>query len=502
MNRILLATINARYIHASLGMRYLFANMGPLQDQTKLMEFTVKQRPIEIAEQLLVEKPTIIGLGVYIWNAQESRELVTLIKRLRPEITIILGGPEVSYEYEHQHIVELADYVITGQGDLAFTVLCERILNGEYPTEKIINPEPLKLEQLQLPYRYFSDDDLQQRTVYVEASRGCPFKCEFCLSALDKTAVPFNLDRFLGEMDMLYRRGLRSFKFVDRSFNLKPEQCQRILTFFLDRLDDDLFLHFELIPDHLPDTLKEAIQGFPPGTLQFEIGVQTFNPEVQALISRKQNNRKTDENLRWLREESRAHLHADLIVGLPGDDLQSFGAGFDRLVALRPHEIQVGILKRLRGAPIARHTQAYDLRFQSTPPYNILQTSRIDFYDMQRLSRFARYWDLIANAGRFPNTLPLLLADKPFNRFLQLSDWLFARTGQTHRIQLPRLFNLIHQGMCQLPENNAALIEAALKSDYAHSGLKGTPAFSTTKAKKKITASAGHRQRRHQDTSH
>jgi len=475
MARILLTTLNARYIHASLGLRYLAANMGMLEEETVLREFTVKQRPIDIAEQILAEKPTIIGLGVYIWNARESEELVALLKQLAPEITVILGGPEVSYEQDEQRIVALADYVIPGQADRAFAQVCKRLLSADRPAEKIIRAEAIKLETLQLPYRHYSDEDIRHRVVYVEASRGCPFKCEFCLSALDRTATPFDLDHFLAEMDALYRRGLRQFKFVDRTFNLKVEQSIRIMEFFLERMDEELFLHFELIPDRLPEALKATIQRFPPGSLQFEIGVQSFNPEVQALISRKQDNTQTEANLRWLRQESHAHLHADLIIGLPGEDMTSFGAGFDRLVALNPHEIQVGILKRLRGAPIARHSEAFTMRYQPAPPYNVLATDCIDFATMQRLSRFARYWDLIANAGRFRATLPLVLGEMPFERFLMLSDWLYDVAGQTHRIQLPRLFTLLHQALTGPLQVDAAVAEQALVDDYARSGQKGRP---------------------------
>jgi len=475
MARILLTTLNARYIHASLGLRYLAANMGTLEGETVLREFTIKQRPIDIAEQILAEKPAIIGLGVYIWNARESEELVALLKQLAPEVTIILGGPEVSYEQDEQHIVALADYVIPGQADLAFPALCERLLAEDRPAEKLIQAAPFQLKALQLPYRHYADEDIRNRVVYVEASRGCPFKCEFCLSALDRTATPFDLDAFLDEMALLHCRGLRQFKFVDRTFNLKVAQSIRIMEFFLDRMDDDLFLHFELIPDRLPEELKATIQRFPPGSLQFEIGVQSFNPEVQALISRKQDNEKTEANLRWLRQESNAHLHADLIIGLPGEDMASFGAGFDRLVALNPHEIQVGILKRLRGAPIARHSEAFAMRYQPVPPYNVLATDRIDFATMQRLTRFARYWDLIANAGRFRATLPLVLGEAPFARFLQLSDWLYSEAGQTHRIQLPRLFTLLHQALTEPLQCPPDAVETALVADYARSGQKGYP---------------------------
>lgn len=508
MHDILLTTLNARYSHASLGLRYLLANMGALEDRTTLIEFTIKQRPIDIAEELLALNPRIIGLGVYIWNARECEELVAIIKQVRPEVVVVLGGPEVSYEQDGQHIVALADYVISGQGELALPLLCKRLLTGERPTVKIIQPEPYKLEALQLPYRYYTDHDLKHRVVYIEASRGCPFKCEFCLSALDKTATPFDLDTFLAAMETLYQRGLRQFKFVDRTFNLKVEQSIRIMEFFLQRMTDDLFLHFELIPDRLPEPLKAVIQRFPAGSLQFEIGVQSFNPEVQALISRKQDNAKTETNLRWLRTESHAHLHADLIIGLPGEDIPSFATGFDRLWALGPHEIQVGILKRLRGAPIARHSASFSMRYQPSPPYNVLSTDLIDFTQMQRMTRFARYWDIIANAGRFPLALPLILGDSPFARFLTLSDWLYAQTGQTHRIQLPRLFTLLHQALSGPLKVDSEQVDSALLADYAISGQKGAPPFGGKRSDTDKSTTGDNRpdiprrQARHRSASH
>jgi hypothetical protein len=258
---------------------------------------------------------------------------------------------------------------------------------------------------------------------------------------------------------------------------LKVDSGLRILEFFLKRLDGELFLHFELIPDHLPPRLKEAIKRFPPGSLQFEVGVQSLDTEVQQRISRKQDSGKSAANLRWLREQSHAHIHADLIIGLPGEGVAGFARGFDRLWAMGPHEIQVGILKRLRGAPISRHTQEYDLRFSPLPPYDILATDCIDFATMRRLARFARYWDLVANSGRFRATLPLLLDDSPFDNFMRLSDWLFAEVGQTDRIQLQRLFKLLHEGMLSVLTLEPESLNQALLADYERSPLKGSPGF-------------------------
>ena len=477
MSAIVLTTLNARYIHASLGLRYLAANMGELEQDTQIMEFILQNRPEEIVEALLAAQPRIIGFGVYIWNVTEITRVVALLKCVAPQITVVLGGPEVSYECNEQEIVRLADYVITGWGDISFALLCRELLQQRPQAQKIIAGIQPKLAEIKLPYALYSDHDIAHRTLYVEASRGCPFKCEFCLSSLDKTAWAFDLDRILNEMDKLYQRGARLFKFVDRTFNLNIKDSVRILEFFLERLDDKLFVHFEVIPDHLPEQLKALIVRFPAGSLQFEVGIQTLNPEVQALISRKQDTAKTEENLRWLRNESHAHVHVDLIIGLPGEDVASIADGFDRLVALKQQEIQVGVLKRLRGTPIIRHAEAYAMCYTPYPPYTILATDRIDFATMQRLVRFARYWDLVGNSGRFPQALELLLDESPFARFLIFSDWLYATTQKTHQIALPQLFDLIFTGLTTALTVPIETARTALEQDFMHSGCKELPPF-------------------------
>ena len=401
---IILTTLNARYMHTAFGLRYLYANLGDLQSSACIEEFTIQQRPIDIAEKLLKMRPGIIGIGVYIWNVSEVTRTVELLKQISPETIIILGGPEVSHLPDKPAVVDLADYIIMGAAEKSFRELCQLILSGNKPVDREVQSDELPLDQLQLPYQFYTDEDIKNRLIYVEASRGCPFKCEFCLSSLDKTSKPFELGLFLDEMDVLYQRGARNFKFIDRTFNLKVSSSIAILEFFLERMVDDLYLHFEVVPDNLPDKLKAVIARFPEHALQFEIGVQTFDENIQCLISRKQNNKKTCGNLLWLREHTNAYIHADLIFGLPSDTLNNFAKSFDRLVSLKPHEIQLGILKRLRGVPLNRHNEEYQLRYNPESPYNILCTRDIDFDTMQRVNRFARYWDMIANSGRFKNT--------------------------------------------------------------------------------------------------
>ena len=472
---ILLTTLNARYAHASLGLRYLLANMGDLQEQTQIHEFVIGARSTDVVEKILAyrqpDQKLIVGFGVYIWNVVEITQVVAILKRVAPDVVIVLGGPEVSHETSEQDIIRLADYVITGWGDVSFPALCQQIINGPQPLMKVHAGLQPPMKDIKLPYDLYTDQDIRHRTLYVEASRGCPFKCEFCLSALDKTAWPFEIDAFLQEMESLYQRGARLFKFVDRTFNLNIKTSLKIMQFFLDKLEaaphDPVFAHFEVVPDHLPDALKEGIQKFPAGTLQFEIGIQSFNPEVQSLISRKQNNDKAAENIRWLCEHSHAHLHVDLIAGLPGETMESFAAGFDKLVALGPHEIQFGILKRLRGTPIIRHTDAYQLAFDPMPPYTILANKDVPFAAMQRLVRFARYWDMVANSGRFANTLPVILGESPFTNFMALSDWVYANTDATHRIALDRLAGLVSNWLQHERGISKETVENLVSSDYA-----------------------------------
>ncbi|MEI6085662.1 MAG: DUF4080 domain-containing protein [Verrucomicrobiota bacterium] len=463
---IILTTLNAKYPHCAFGLRYLLANLGELRPRARLLEFDINQRVVDIAEQILAHNPKIVGLGVYIWNVTQSTQLVADLKRLRPELIIVIGGPEVSFESDQQQICRDADYVIAGEADLAFAQLCRQL-----PSQKFIAAPLPDFTHLALPYDLYDERDLAHRVIYVEASRGCPYECEFCLSSLDVPVRNAPLEPFLAAMQSLLDRGCRQFKFVDRTFNLNLKTSAAILQFFRDRYQPGLFVHFEMIPDRLPDQLRGIIQTFPPGALQFEVGIQTFNEQVAKLISRRQDNAKAEENLRWLRAETGVHVHADLIVGLPGEDLASFAAGFDRLVALRPQEIQVGLLKRLRGTPIIRHDKEWGMVYSAHPPYEILQTKLIDFATLQRLRRFARYWDLIANSGNFQDAIPALAS---FGEFMKFSDWLYAETKQTHAIARSRLAELLGTYLgreialpAKLPNRQAAHLTGSKTSSVA-----------------------------------
>ena len=265
MPDIVLTTLNARYIHAAFGLRYLMANLGPLRERAALVEFDINQKTTDMLESILAQEPRIVGVGVYIWNAEPALRLVSDLKRLRPDVTVIVGGPEVSHEVERQEICRLADYVVTGEADLAFAELCQKLLGGTRPLTHVIAAPLPQLEQLTLPYEVYGAQDVAHRMIYVEASRGCPFRCEFCLSSLDVPVRNVPVETFLVEMQKLLDRGVRHFKFVDRTFNLNLNIGRRILEFFGERYQPGLFLHFEMIPDRLPEALREPIRQFPPG---------------------------------------------------------------------------------------------------------------------------------------------------------------------------------------------------------------------------------------------
>jgi len=494
---IILVAFNARYAHTSFGTRYLLANMGDLREQTQLLEFDLQIQPRTAVEKILAHAPRIVSIGCYIWNIDLVTQVAALLKAIRPDIKLILGGPEISYETEEQEIFQYADHVTCGEGDVQFPKLCQQIFHhgdteaqrkeSESPCsvppclrgEKIIHAEPMDVAEIELPYDCYSDDDIAHRAIYVEASRGCPFRCEYCMSSLDPAVRYFPEEKLFPAFEKLLDRGARSFKFVDRTFNLDIDRALRMLAFFRERYTPGLMLHFEVIPERLPEKLIAAVAACPPGMLQFEVGIQTFNEEVAHRIQRPLNIDKIEANMRRLREETGVHIHSDLIAGLPGEDLVSFEAGFNRLLALNPQEIQLGILKRLRGAPIDRHSKEWDMVYSPHAPYEILQTRQISFAEMQRVSRFARFWNLTVNNGQFIHTAPLIWqnAISPFAAFMQWSDWLYAKTNSTGNLHMLRLAKLLLEFLTQEEGMNEETVAKSLWFDYQRGNRPDVPGF-------------------------
>ncbi|MDR0584849.1 MAG: radical SAM protein [Treponema sp.] len=514
---IVLAAINAKWIHPSLALRLLKANLGPLEERCEIIEFALRQPLSEKVAPILAARPRILGISVSIWNHSATVELLKELEKVwqtraegrgcgavprRP--IVVLGGPEVSHLPSGAEIFRYANYVIHGEAEPAFRSLCGNIFAETEPPAADLPEKPLHLytkpvdpAEIKSAYYLFSDEDLRKKLTYVEASRGCPFNCEFCLSAVKplseaagfEAVREFPLEQFLDGMDDLIRRGARTFKFLDRTFNVNISRAKRIMEFFLDKIEKievsqkgnssgvyipPFTVHFEMVPSLFPPELRKTIARFPPGTLRVEIGIQTLNPEVSARIKRPSDPERDLETLRFLREKTGAIIHADLIAGLPGEDLTSFGRGFDRLwAALSPEaagpphsrsEIQLGILKLLPGAPIARHSESFGMRYSPSPPYEALETAALPARDMDRIKNFARFWELIVNRGLIKEESLLLKTpakkQRPacsggdgevstFKNFMSLSDALLAHFGRNWGIDKTELRKavLLHGGI-------------------------------------------------------
>jgi radical SAM superfamily enzyme YgiQ (UPF0313 family) len=489
MPDIVLAAINAKWIHPSLALRLIKANLGDLEGSCAILEFALRQPLHEKTGPLLAARPRILGLSVSIWNHRATLELLKdLHEKWRgkgegaEKPVVVLGGPEVSYLPYDAEIFRYAGYVVRGEGEGIFRDLCIQILYTRDPpdpldlgfsrvksgdgSEFFVNHTFFKVNvsDIRSPYRLYSDEDLRRKLVYVEASRGCPFGCEFCLSAAGDNSFrqvrEFPLEPFLAEMENLIRQGGRTFKFLDRTFNLNIQRALSIMEFFLEQIEVEpsLCTHFEMIPDNFPRELRDCLRRFPAGSLRLELGIQTFNPETAALIHRAGDSGSELEILGFLGRETKAIVHADLIAALPGESLVSFGEGFDRLWAAGPAEIQLGILKLLPGAPIARHTAAQGMRYSAWPPYEALETAALPAADLDRLKNFARFWELIVNRRPFPELSARLLPPgaMAFKPFMDLSDWLLERFGRNWGIDREKLKEGVEKYLGEKIEREAA----------------------------------------------
>ena len=488
--KITLTTLNSRYTHSAIGLRYLYANMKELQPNTIIQEFSINDAIQTIAEKLMDNTPDIIGIGVYIWNALEVHELLHVIKKIAPEVIVVLGGPEVTHEPFRVDFSK-ADYIIKGEGDLAFYKLCRDILDNK-AHQRIIPMGMPDLKEIALPYKYYSDHDIKNRYLYVEVSRGCPFACEFCLSSMDEKVRAFDLDTVLEEFETLWQRGARNFKFVDRTFNLNMKTANRILDFFLAK-EPPYFAHFEVIPDHFPASLRQKIQSFPHGALQLEIGIQTLNLEIANNISRQLKLDKIQENIAFLENETTAHIHLDLIVGLPGESLESFGKNLDALMQLSSCEIQIGILKKLSGTYINRHDEIHGMVYSDIPPYDILKNNELSFKDIQIMKRFARFWDITYNSGNFKHTMPLLWeGEKVFEPFYAFALWVYEKTNSTYKISLERMGALVFEYLVTCKQKEEQEVAQMMLQDLLKVKGRAVPPYLKPYAKElKITSKMG-----------
>ena len=467
MNRILLVAVNAGYVHSSFSLRCLLANMGELADETELVETDVETSPVQLCERLLASRPAIIGFSVYIWNYTYVLSVLRLLRILSPETRLVVGGPQVvPDDPATAGLFTLADCAVVGEADsnVAQTFLSA---HSSFAQTGMSAPHS-SLAHLQLPYPLYSDEDIAHRVIYAETSRGCPFQCAYCTSAGQGPIRFFPRDPLFAHLETLIRRGARKFKFLDRSFNHNGENGLAVLDFLLRQtqahLGETFQFHFEFTPCPLSEEWKRRLCLFRPGELHLEVGIQTLDADVARRIGRPFSASDSsyavlEETLRFLIHEAKADVHADLILGLPGETLDGIADGFNRLVALRPAELQVGILKNLPGTHLGRRFAEYDLRFSPEPPYEILSTSTLPFETLCHLARFARCWELLYNRGRFPASMALLLDDvstTPFEKIMSLADTLHATHGRLHALS-PRQLAVALSALFPTKEMAAAL---------------------------------------------
>lgn len=471
---LVVVAYNARYTHASLGVRWLVANLGDNPPRCAWHEFDLRVPVEEAAIRIVVHDPKLLALGVYIWNAQKVLRLIECLKAMRPDVRIILGGPEVAVAALEHPVCRLADLILTGEAEAIFGDWCRRLLAGETPPSKIIHAPLPDLAELTLPYSLYDATDLQTRHIYVETTRGCPFQCDFCVSGCEAGVREFPLDTVLTEVMALAERGVRTLRFVDRTFNARPERAARILNTLRPWADQGLRLHLEFTPQsRYRSDLAEALCAWPPGSLHIELGIQSLNETVSRRV-RRPGIGQTEAALNFLLRCVRADVHADLIVGLPGEDWDSVAASFDGVYRCGSQELQVGILKNLPGTQLERHVKSFEMVFDPAPPYALLSSATLTPDQVQRLKHFAAFWDRLANHNGFPHTLPFILRGhtSPFHAFMHLSDWLYAGFKRTHHLSLDELIAALYAYLTlelKWPDDE---IRQALTSDFLAEGRR------------------------------
>ena len=468
MPKITLAAINAKWIHPSLALRLLKANLKELEPECEILEFALRQPLNEKLEPIINSKPLIFGLSVSVWNHMASLELLKKLHEkwaMYDRPIIVLGGPEVSFLDEKAEIFRYANYVIRGEGEDKFRELCRSLLQKGQALEKgstavFINNEHEKISLINTSYayHYYSDEDLKKKHVYFESSRDCPFHCAYCQAYSSAGVREFPIDTICSEIEKLAERGAKKIKFLDRSFNLNNDRAIYILEFLLSLLkkydQNSMCFHFELLPFGLSDKLKETLSRFPENSLRLEVGIQTFNLNTAKIINRPLSAsfdmKEEAENLKFLRFNTNAILHVDLIAGLPGEDMLSFGNGFDKLWHIlnysdlstdNKYEIQLGILKGLPGTAILNLNESMCMHYSDKAPYEVLETGAMSCREIESLKNFARFWELIVNRNTFPDFVyGFLPAEKNiFDKFMKLSGDLFIHFGRNWGIDRKEL---------------------------------------------------------------
>lgn len=490
--RILLAAINAKYIHSNPAIYSLRACVKEEhRESVSLAEYTINQYADEILADLYRRKPDVIGFSVYIWNRRMVEELLAELPKVLPETEVWLGGPEVSYDCEEllQNFSGVTG-VIIGEGEHTFRELVCHYMEGEpaYPLQKIpglylrsgYTAVREATDMGELPFLYEDLEPFTNRIIYYETSRGCPFRCSYCLSSLEKQVRFRRMDLVKKELLFFLEKKVPQVKFIDRTFNCHHEHAMEIWQFLKENDNGVTNFHFEISADILRDEEIALLGTLRPGLAQLEIGVQTTNTETLAAIHRVSDLDRLEEIMKVLRRGNNIHLHLDLIAGLPFQDFESFGHSFDKVYGMKPHQLQLGFLKVLKGSEMEERAEEFHIVYQSKPPYEVLYTQWLSYEELLELKEIEEMVELYYNSGQFTYTLPVLeqAFPSPFAMYRALAR-MYRRKGYfTNSPARSNRYEILLMFACQVDGAREALYRELLTFDYfLRENAKGRPEF-------------------------
>lgn len=438
--KVLLISLNAKYIHSSLALRYIKEYCTDYKNDIKILELTINHDENQMIKEIYNEKPDVIGFSCYIWNMAYIKTLVPTLRKILPDTEIVLGGPEVSYNSDMLFEELDIDMIMEGEGEETWN----EYLNYKYlgtphlkqidgiiykdriSNQIIINKPRQSMDMTLLPFVYDDLGGLEHRIIYYEASRGCPFNCQYCLSSTKKGVRFLPIDRVKNELQYFLDKNVMQVKFVDRTFNAKKQYAMEIWKYIMDNDNNFTNFHFEIAAELLDDEMIEMLRDARPGLIQFEIGVQSTNLEVLTAIKRKMPFEEIKKITNKIKLLGNIHQHLDLIAGLPFEDYQSFRQSFNDVISLRPEQFQLGFLKLLKGSGLRKNAEEYGIIYKNEPPYEVLYTNHVTFDEMLRLHGIEEMLERYYNSERFHSSLEYLytLFDSPFDFYEALAtDW-------------------------------------------------------------------------------